>query len=162
MNRTNSTIGHVTVKFPINITVISVLTLIVLTFVFGFRSNDVEDTLVFFSTGAAAVGMIVSAFYTARTLQAILARDAKNDELEQRREERAEREEKRTIAEMELKKKSLALQYGERWNKPDMYHVRNVLREIMDHPNDSADQLIKFVDENARRTNVIHIFNFLE
>jgi hypothetical protein len=57
--------------------------------------------------------------------------------------------------------KRLALKFGERWNDPSMFHVRDVLRDIMDSPI-SHDELIKFVNEKSRRTNVIHIFNFLE
>jgi hypothetical protein len=120
MTQSNSTVGHVVVRFPINITVIAILILVILTVVYDWLSHDIKETLVFFSAGVAAVGIVVTAFYTARTLQAILARDARDEEMERKREERAEREEKRAIAEADRQKKQLALQYGERWNDPAM------------------------------------------
>jgi hypothetical protein len=164
------------VSFPITVTVVSSLILLAVTVGFYFLPKPEQEVLVFFSTGAAAVGIAVTAYYTAKTLNAVLERDA-SDELrevarearevardgrERGHEERESAREKRVQEEEGRLMRRLALRFGERWNDPAMYHVRNTLREVMDFQAKSQDELINLVNDPSKRTNVIHVFNFLE
>src|SRR5262249_55318035 len=83
-------------------------------------------------------GQITASFYTARMLAATLAI---------RQEDQGDA------------RKRSAMQFGMRWNDPAMYHVRDILREVLDHQG-GHDQLITIIE--AKRTNVVHVLNFLE
>ncbi|WP_374371730.1 DUF4760 domain-containing protein [Dongia sp.] len=145
----------VTVKFPITVTVLAGITLVVLTAMFHWLSGSAKETLVFFATGVAAVGVVVSAYYTGKTLNAMIGRNAEDAEIARRREEREKFSDLRAS-------QLLAMRYGERWNDPAMFHVRNTLRSVMEFETHSNDELINFVSDASRRTNVIHVVNFLE
>jgi hypothetical protein len=126
------------ISFPVTFSVLGILGLTVITAAYGYSTQSLKDTLVFFSVGAAAVGQITASFYTARMLGATLA--IRRDDLDQQR-------------------KRSALQFGSRWNDADMYLVRDVLREVIDHAG-SHEDLIQIIE--GKRTHVIHVLNFLE
>ena len=125
-------------RFPVTFSVVATIGLVLVTAAYAFDTHSAKSTLIFFLAGAAAVGQITASFYTARMLAATLAiRDA----------------------DMKGQANPSVMQLGSRWNDPAMYHARDALREILDHDG-SHDELTKLID--TKRTNVIHILNFLE
>lgn len=127
-------------------TAVTTIVVLALTGLYYFLVGDYEKTFLFFSAACAAGGTIVTAFYSARTLRLYISNESRI------------RERECAIDVQGMKER--AMRYGERWNDPQMYHVREVCRSLLEargKPQPELDALIE-----SKKTNVIHIFNFLE
>lgn len=133
------------VKFPVRASWIAIAVVVGLSIAFYWESRSVKETIVFLAAASAAAGAILAAFYSARGLgitAAIAARAAS-----------AEDDQQAYAARMR------SMGYGERWNDPSMFHVRDVVRELFDRAQD-AQRFKEHVTE--KKTNVTHFLNFLE
>ena len=146
MARDTDIVLDVSVRFPVRFTIIITVVVVVLTGTFYVISVDIKETMVFFGVATAGGGIIVAAFYTGRTLNLYLQQEFRL----RAREEALD----------EVGKKEHALRYGERWNNPSMYPVRDVCRNIFEQRGKSKDELTKFIESN--KTHAIHLLNFFE
>jgi cell division protein FtsB len=147
------TIGHVSIRFPVTLSVLGTILLAILTYWFWRETQSVKETLIFFGAGVAAVGQVAAAFYTARMLAASIQKNRQSATREQQTDAREARYEEMEKARDILRLKMAAMEYGHRWNDPSMYHVRDTLREVYKR-HDAKEDLKKYIEE--RQTNVIH------
>lgn len=131
-------LANVQIAFPLTFSLFATIMLVGITAAYAWDTKSLKDTLIFFLAGAAAVGQITAAFYTARMLAATLSIRSED---------------------IGYASRVKAFSFGERWNDPAMYHARDTLREVLDHDG-SHDQLVDVIEK--KRTNVIHVMNFLE
>ncbi|MDP6517307.1 MAG: DUF4760 domain-containing protein [Alphaproteobacteria bacterium] len=136
----------VTIRFQISSVAIAFVLVLVVTGGFYLASRDLTETAVFFAAGLAGAGTILAALFTGRTLALFMLQD--------------DRMRKRELDLDELGKKDRAMSFGRRWNDPNMYHVRNVCREIFSKSKEDGGEIKEYIEKH--KTNVIHIMNFLE
>jgi hypothetical protein len=67
----------VQVRFPLSVALISAAVLIALTVAYWWFGGTAKETILFFAAGAAGAGTVVTAFYTARTLNLSLRQEAR-------------------------------------------------------------------------------------
>lgn len=124
-------------SIPIRVWLVGLLALVALSAAFYFWPSG-RETLIFFSAALLGISAVGSNIYAARTLQIFLDRET------------------RSPVEM-------AFHYAERWNDPQMYHVRDACRQIMDMRGDAPEAARARIDENEPyRKNIRPILNFLE
>lgn len=133
------------IRFPITFTVIivSIASALVVTYHL-YASTSIENSAIFLGAAATACGAIISAYYSSRTLRAMIRQDFERRQREDDLDEYGRRER--------------SLRYGERWNDPNMYHVRDVCRTLLDNAA-NGDIMEMIID---KETNVIHLLNFFE
>src|SRR5688572_29043841 len=118
MAMVGDTLRRVEIRFPLTFSAICIVVLLLLTLWHWLDTKSVKDTLVFFVVGAAAVGSITAAFYTARVLGHTLTRDVRDTAREQAADARD-----RAAQAFALKRE--AVRFGERWNDPAMHPARD-------------------------------------
>jgi hypothetical protein len=126
------------VHFPVTASIVATLIVLLLGGIYGYTTGKIPETVLFIAAAGTGTGAVLSAFYTARGLEltaAALARDEIRD------------------------KRALAFQFTSKWNDPEMFHMREVVRGLfaMDHKDSCFQDHIK-----NKTTNVIHFLNFLE
>jgi len=141
--KSSDTIATISVNFPIKFTAVVVLVVIGLSGLFFYVTGSLKETVIFLAAASAAGGTVITAYYVAKTLNLYLSQEVRIREREEALDTQG--------------KKERALRYGERWNDPHMYHVRNVCRSVLEP---SADDIRGRVAGNE--TNVIHLLNFFE
>ena len=146
MTDKGDTVLDVSLRFPITFTAIVVAAVAVLTAAFYFATGSFTDTVIFLAAAAAAGGTITTAFYVARTLNLYIRQESRRRDREEALDERG--------------KKERALRYGERWNDPSLFYVRDVCRALFELRGKPQDEIIKLAEE--KKTNIIHLLNFLE
>jgi hypothetical protein len=153
------TVANVNIKFPITFSILNVIAVLIVTFIYWLVSKSPTETLVFFAAVSAAAGQITVSFYTARLLSSTIAHDRAASEREKRIEERERRLDEREENAEKFRAKQAAMAFGSRWNDPAMFHVRDTAREVVRNSG-TEEELQTYVE--SRATNVIHVLNFLE
>ncbi|MEA3276488.1 MAG: hypothetical protein U9Q81_14610 [Pseudomonadota bacterium] len=133
------------VRFPVTGAWLTFAVIAVMTVIYYFGSAEVQQAVTFFAACTAGGGAILAAFYASRSLRVSAGANARS----------AREAEERDV----LRKKENAIRFGRRWNAADMYHVRDVVREIFDCSHGKEKTLVCVTDEE---TNVIQFLNFLE
>ena len=151
---------QINVKFPVKVSALASLILILLTLLFYSEAQSVKETIVFFAVGAAAVGQITTSFFTARLLGSAMQSAEQDLEREKLALAREERTAQREAAHDAYILRREALRFGERWNDPAMSSARDILREIASRKEDPESELLLFIEKNETAVN--HILNFLE
>lgn len=133
------------IRFPVTFTVIIVSITSALVVAYHlYASTSLENSAIFLGAAVTACGVIITAYYASRTLRAMIQQDFKRRQREDHLDQRG--------------RKERSLRYGERWNDPSMYHVRDVFRALIDDAaNGDIMEMIK-----GKETNVIHLLNFFE
>lgn len=131
---------------PIKWSIVGAVAVIVLTAAFYFNTHQFDQTVIFGAAATAAAATVLAAGYTGRTLGLFLQQE--------------ERVRAREAAIDGLERKDRSMRFAERWNDPQMYHVRNVFRSIMEKRTVPDAELVAHIEKD--KTNVIHILNFLE
>lgn len=127
------------VSIPTRAFIIVGLSIAALTIFYFCVPTESQGTVIFFTVVLAAGSAILTAFYAAKALE--ISIHAHNNQITQNRKE-------------------AAMRFGERWNDPNMYHVREVCRNIFEKASEEDADLNKIIE--SRKTNVIHILNFFE
>ena len=97
-----------------------------------------KGAIIVFGTGLAASGAIAGAIYMGRTLTLYIESEARNTE-------------------------EVTFRFTERWNDPQMFHSRDVCRQIMDMKDKPEHERKKELNDNENlRKNVRPVLNFLE
>lgn len=146
-------------RFPIAFSAICAISVIVLSAAYYYISQNIKESLIFFAACTAAAGQITASFYTARMLSTSIAQNTLAFEQAQTADKNRKQELEAAAITNRHDVLKYTIRFGERWNDPSMFNVRDTLREIMEHKGTSED-LVIFVD--SRRTNIIHLINFLE
>jgi len=138
----------VKLSFVIRAGAVSVVVALVLTGIYYWATRSVKDTVVFFAAIVAAIGAVLSAFYAARAIT--LSTRAQNAASAAAQ------------AEFLRQRHLTSMRYGERWNHPNMFHVRDTVREVFSASvgRQGEEAFNKIIEE--KKTNVIHFLNFLE
>ena len=136
------------VRFPVGLTVIASVAVIVLSGAFYYLSSSWKETLIFFAAAVAAAAMVATAFYTARTLNMVL----KKEDALRAREDKLD----------ELDRKKRALGYSERWGVPGMHYARDACRQVYEHRGKTAAEIIQFANNMTVKNNIINTLNFFE
>lgn len=132
------------VRFPITFASAAGAVALGLTGAYYAVTYSLPQSAIFLGAAATAAGTVTTAYFTARTLQTMM---------------RQERERRRREDDLDaFGKRERSLRYGERWNNPSMYYVRDVCRGILER----ASEVDISDATHGRETNVIHLLNFFE
>jgi hypothetical protein len=131
----------VKVKFPITVSVLVGVMILILTVAYWLSTNKLDETIIFFTSASAAGAAIVTTYFAGKTLQSIL-----NTRIEDLRRSRVE----------------CAMSFGQRWNDPSMIKVRRVISTInrMKADGKSPKKIKKYA--NKRTIEINQILNFWE
>ena len=103
-----------------------------------FVSPEYKSAVVVFGTGIAASGAIASAIYMGRTLAIYIERDSHGP-------------------------REIMFDYFKRWNDPQMFHTREVCRQVMNMQEKSENERKNELNNNNNlRVNIRSVLNFLE
>jgi hypothetical protein len=127
-------VPRISIGVGLALTVLTVL----ITAAYIWVPEPYHGAVIVFGTGMAASGAIASAIYMGRTLAIYIARETQSPQ-------------------------EAAFRFAERWNDPQMFHVRDACREIMDMMDQpDAERRRRFDEEEALRKNIRPVLNFLE
>jgi hypothetical protein len=140
-------------RIPLIACAVGAVVLATLTVWYSRAGASTNETLFFVLIGLTALGGVTLSIFTAQILVATLQKEDRESAAEDRRLAAQ-------AAHDELERKRAAFGYLERWNNPNMYHARDVLRDILRE--DRTEQQLKQFVSQGRETNVIHILNFME
>lgn len=129
-------------QFPVSVTALVGVAVVVLTVWFWKGGKDVRETLTFFVLAGALAGGAVSAFYLwAGVKTAILQRRASAEE----------------------QKIQFALLFVTRWNDPNMAETRLAWRKLIEEIETNQTGIVALIkDDVVRRTIVADVLNFFE
>ncbi|MET0483872.1 MAG: DUF4760 domain-containing protein [Aestuariivirgaceae bacterium] len=127
-------------SLPVTHWLIAGLTIGVLTAAYWLVTGDAEKTIIFFALAATAGATVLNAVYMARSVREVLRDRSSREEVEKIRR---------------------ALSFGQRWNEPAMFRVRDKFNTILRQHNEGRGP-DAILEADADEMIVAQGLNFLE